>query len=54
MQINHSILQDWARNSVRGSSAKLIANFDFAPIYSDRWNLSINVPETILAELSGD
>jgi predicted transcriptional regulator of viral defense system len=54
MQVTHPILQDWAKSSVRGSSAKLIANLDFSPIYSERWNLSINVPETILSEIKDD
>ena len=51
LQLTHPILQDWAKNSVRGSSAKLIANVDFSPSYSERWNLSINVPDTVLSEL---
>ena len=54
LQLTHPILQEWASNSVRGSSAKLIANFDFSPTYSERWNLSINVPDTILSELKDD
>lgn len=51
LQLTHPILQDWASKSVRGSSAKLVANADFSPTYSERWNLSINVPGTILSEL---
>jgi predicted transcriptional regulator of viral defense system len=54
MRLTHPILQDWAKSSVRGSSAKLIANLDFCPVYSERWNLSINVPDTILSELKDD
>jgi predicted transcriptional regulator of viral defense system len=54
MQLTAPILEDWAKNSVRGSSARLIANLDFAPVYSERWNLSINVPDTILSELKDD
>lgn len=51
VQLTHPILEDWAKNSVRGSSAKLIANLDFSPVHSERWNLSINVADTILSEL---
>ena len=49
--ITPPILEEWANKSVRGSSAKLIANSDFAPTFSERWKLSINVPESILSEL---
>jgi predicted transcriptional regulator of viral defense system len=51
LQLTHPILQEWAKTSVRGSSARLIANFDFSPTFSERWNLSINVPDTIISEL---
>ncbi|MEI8373110.1 MAG: hypothetical protein WCJ35_09800 [Planctomycetota bacterium] len=54
LRLTHPILQDWAKNSVRGSSAKLIANADFSPTFSERWNLSINIPDTILSELQDD
>lgn len=54
LQLAHPILQDWANRSVRGSSAKLIANIEFSPTYSERWNLSINVSDTILSELKND
>jgi predicted transcriptional regulator of viral defense system len=47
----HPAFDDWAQHSVRGSSAKLVANADFSPTYSERWNLSINVPDAILSEL---
>ena len=49
-----SLLQAWANKSVRGSSAKLFANLEFSPTFSERWNLSINVSETILSELKED
>jgi len=52
--VTHSILQEWASKSVRGGSAKLFANLDFSPTYSERWNLSINVPDTVLSELNED
>lgn len=52
--LSHPLLQDWAKNSVRGSSAKLIANADFSPTYSERWNLSVNVPDSALSLLRDD
>ncbi len=51
LELTHPILQDWVTRSVRGSSAKLFANLDFSPTFSERWNLSINVPDTELSEL---
>jgi len=50
----HRILDEWATQSVRGSSARLIADRDFSPTFSKRWNLSINVPDAILSELRED
>ena len=54
LELTHPILQDWAGKSVRGSSAKLFAKLDFSPIFSERWSLSINVPDGILSELNED
>jgi predicted transcriptional regulator of viral defense system len=48
----HPKFDEWAANSVRGSSAKLFANLEFSPHYSKRWNLSINAPDAILSEQS--
>ncbi len=48
----HPKFDEWTARSVRGSSAKLFATLDFSPRYSERWNLSINVSDTILAEQS--
>ncbi len=50
----HPNFDEWAANSVRGSSAKLFANLEFSPKYSKRWNLSINAPDAILLERSED
>ena len=54
LRVTHPILQEWAGRSVRGSSARLFANLDFSPTFSQRWNLSINVPDTVLCELNED
>lgn len=54
LEVTHQILQEWASRSVRGSSAKLFASLDFSPIFSERWNLSINVPDAVLSELDED
>ena len=44
--VEHPVLDDWAKNSVRGSSARLIASREFSPTFSERCNLSINVPDS--------
>ncbi len=54
LDVTHPILEEWASRSVRGSSAKLFAKLDFSPTFSERWNLSINVPEAVLSELNED
>ncbi len=48
----HPTLDGWATRSVRGSSAKLDAGSEFCSTHSERWNLSINVPDSVLSELS--
>jgi predicted transcriptional regulator of viral defense system len=51
MGFSETIFDQWASKSVRGSSARLLADRDFSSQYSERWNLSLNVPESMLAEL---
>ncbi|MBN2291842.1 MAG: hypothetical protein JXM70_05420 [Pirellulales bacterium] len=51
LRITHPILDSWAEKSVRGSSAKLAATNEFSPQHSERWMLSLNVPEYVLREL---
>jgi len=46
----HPTLNDWAAQGLRGSSAKLVAGADFSPRFSERWNLSLNVPESVISE----
>ncbi|CAN5606020.1 hypothetical protein BH23CHL2_BH23CHL2_26410 [soil metagenome] len=47
--INHPVLQRWQSNAKRGGSSKLVAANPYAPIYSERWNLSINAPTGALS-----
>jgi predicted transcriptional regulator of viral defense system len=53
MGFSDPIFDQWSITSVRGSSARLLAERDFSSQYSERWNLSLNVPESMLAELRG-
>ena len=53
LRMSHPILDKWATKSVRGSSARLFADLEFSPEFSERWNLSLNVPDAVLSELGG-
>ncbi len=53
MGFSDPMFDQWASNSIRGSSARLLAEREFSSQYSERWNLSLNVPESMLAELRG-
>ena len=48
----HPRLDDWRQSLRRGGSLKLAANLPYAPTYSGRWNLSLNVPPAALAVLN--
>ena len=50
----HNAFDAWSKNSVRGSSAKLIAAEEFVSRYSDRWNLSLNLPESMISRLNNE
>jgi predicted transcriptional regulator of viral defense system len=50
----HPRLRQWQQNLQRGGSMRLVAKAPYSPTYSSDWNLSLNVPDTILAELDGD
>jgi predicted transcriptional regulator of viral defense system len=49
--VTHSRLPAWKGKLLRGSSVKLVAAEPFAPMFSPEWNLSLNVPPAVLAEL---
>jgi predicted transcriptional regulator of viral defense system len=46
--LSHSILNEWKRTAIRGSSAKLNGEQPFSSIYSEDWSLSLNGPVEIL------
>lgn len=50
--VTHPALDGWAASSLRGSSAKLDAGATFSSTFCDRWKLSLNVPDSALAELA--
>ncbi|NQV87145.1 MAG: hypothetical protein HQ492_08720 [Woeseiaceae bacterium] len=49
----HVKLDQWQSGGIRGGSAKLSAADPFTSRHSERWNLSLNVPDEVLAELQG-
>lgn len=49
--LSHPEFGEWANRSIRGSSAKLVASRGFSPTFSERWNLSINLPESLILGL---
>ena len=53
MGFSDPVFDQWASKSIRGSSARLLAEREFSSQYSERWNLSLNVPESMLAALRG-
>ncbi len=51
LDVDHAAFDRWSEGSVRGSSAKLAPDLEFSAHHSERWNLSINLPDSILSEL---
>ena len=51
---SHPRLDEWRRHLLRGGSVRLAAGEPYAETYSPEWNLSLNVPESVLAVLSED
>jgi predicted transcriptional regulator of viral defense system len=47
----HPRLDEWRRGLQRGGSVKLVASDPYADTYSAEWNLSLNVPPSVLAIL---
>ena len=47
----HPLLAKWRHGLQRGGSVKLVARNPYAATFSAEWNLSLNVPESVLAVL---
>lgn len=45
------VLAEWKTRLQRGGSMKLLGTEPYAPTYSDVWNLSLNVPDSVLGVL---
>ena len=50
----HPRLDAWRQNLQRGGSVKLVSNSPYDANFSPEWNLSLNVPSSVLAILEGD
>jgi predicted transcriptional regulator of viral defense system len=50
----HPRLEEWRRGKQRGGSMKLVANAPYSNTYSAEWNLSLNVPPSVLAIIEED
>lgn len=49
--LHHPRLDTWKADLRRGGSMKLVADAPFSPLYSANWNLSLNVPESVIEQL---
>lgn len=43
LQVEHAVLQEWEKLAQRGGSRKLDPEADYAPTFSERWMISLNV-----------
>ncbi|SDZ70539.1 Transcriptional regulator, predicted component of viral defense system [Variovorax sp. YR266] len=48
-RLDSPVIDEWQKFAQRGGSRKLDAENEYAPVYSERWQLSINVPSLALA-----
>jgi predicted transcriptional regulator of viral defense system len=52
--MRHACLEGWRDGLRRGGSVRLVAGNPYSATYSSEWNLSLNVPESVLTILEGD
>ena len=43
--LNNTAVENWRMEVQRGGSRKLVAEAPYAPTYSEKWGLSINIEE---------
>lgn len=51
--IREPAMEAWRTSLLRGGSMRLVAEAPYSSIYSERWNLSLNVPAGLLEEIEG-
>ena len=47
----HLTLAAWKTNLLRGGSLKLVPSLPYSPEFSPHWNISLNVPASVIQEL---
>jgi predicted transcriptional regulator of viral defense system len=52
--LDHPELKRWRTKLLRGGSVRLIADAPYSANYSEQWNLSLNVPDSVLDVLRGE
>lgn len=52
--LRHARFEAWRQKLQRGGSVRLFAEEPYSPIFSERWNLSLNAPGSLLDGLRGD
>ena len=45
LKLSHPAIESWIINVQRGGSRKLVAENPYAPLFSEKWGLSINIEE---------
>jgi predicted transcriptional regulator of viral defense system len=51
---HHPHTEQWRSHLLRGGSVRLAADRDYSDVFSAEWNLSLNVPDSVLSILGGE
>lgn len=51
---HHPRTEQWRSHLLRGGSVRLAADSDYSEAFSAEWNLSLNVPDSVLSILEGE
>lgn len=51
--LSHPTLEAWKQDLKRGGSMRLVSGVPYSSTFSERWNLSLNVPDSVLSLLDG-
>ncbi len=51
--LHHPRMEGWRSKLLRGGSVRLIADGEYSKTFSSEWNLSLNVPDSVLSILTG-
>ncbi|MBI2760517.1 MAG: hypothetical protein HYX51_03715 [Chloroflexi bacterium] len=48
LSLGNALTDEWAKSAKRGGSSKLVSSEPYAPVFSEKWNLSLNAPTASL------